>query len=82
MLARDVKLFGRYVAKVSGRHVIVQITDESAYGGWTARSETTGREVRIKSARRLSAMDGGSLDGSQVRTMTDSRVSAGQEGQP
>lgn len=44
----------RFEAKVSGRRVVVRIIGLSLYGGWNAINESTGREVRIKSAQRLS----------------------------
>jgi hypothetical protein len=53
MLKRDVKIGGRYKAKVSGGVVTVAILSESIYGGWNAKNEKTGRQVRIRSAQRL-----------------------------
>jgi hypothetical protein len=56
MKKREIEIGGRYYAKVSGRVVVVRVTAESPYGGWVARSEETGREVRIRSAARLRAV--------------------------
>ena len=49
----DVKIGGRYRAKVSGELVTVRILREAPLGGWYARNEKTGRMVRIKTAARL-----------------------------
>lgn len=50
----DVKIGGRYVAKVSEQMTVVRIVSEVAGGfGWNAVNETTGRTVRIKTAQRL-----------------------------
>lgn len=53
MRKKEVEIGARYTAKVSGRVVPVTIVRESMYGGWDARNEVTGRDVRIKSAQRL-----------------------------
>lgn len=53
MKKRDMKIGGRYAAKVSGKLAPVRITGESPYGGWGAVNETTGRAVRIRGAQRL-----------------------------
>lgn len=50
---KDVEIGARYVAKVSGNLVTVQITREHDRGGWIAMNLFTGREVRIKSAAKL-----------------------------
>jgi len=52
MLKRDVKIGGRYVAKVAGVLTVVKITGE-ATSGWAAINERSGRSIRIKSAQRL-----------------------------
>lgn len=54
MLKRNVVVGRCYVAKVSGWRVRVKITAPSTYGGWTAVNQATGREIRIKTAGRLS----------------------------
>jgi hypothetical protein len=61
MQAKDVEILGRYVAEVTGRRVVVQITSRASTGWW-ATNEATGRQVRIKTARCLSQMDGGASD--------------------
>ena len=53
MKKADVKIGGRYIAKVSGSIVPVRIDSESSHGGWNATNTKTGRAVRIKSAQRL-----------------------------
>jgi len=53
MRKAEIKIGGRYDAKVSGKIVPVRILSESMYGGWHAVNENTGRDVRIKSAQRL-----------------------------
>lgn len=53
MTKREVKIGRTYAAKVSARIVPVTLLDESRYGGWNARNESTGRDVRIKSAAKL-----------------------------
>lgn len=56
MLKMEVQIGGTYTAKISGSVVPVRITGESHYGGWVGTNTRTGREVRIKSARRLRTM--------------------------
>lgn len=53
MKAKDVKIGGTYVAKVSGKLSKVRIVRESTYGGWDAVNTSTNRAVRIKTAGRL-----------------------------
>jgi len=52
MKKAEVKIGGRYVAKVAGVLTVVKITGE-ATSGWAAINERSGRSVRIKSAQRL-----------------------------
>jgi hypothetical protein len=49
----EVKIGGVYWAKVSERIVPVRIVAESTFGGWQAVNERTGRQILIRSARRL-----------------------------
>ena len=49
----DVVVGKTYFAKVSENVVKVRITGESPYGGWYAKNEATGCDVRIRSAQRL-----------------------------
>lgn len=56
MLKKDIQIGGIYRAKVSGSKVKVQILRESPYGGWDAKNLTTNREVRIKTAARLTQL--------------------------
>ena len=53
MKKHEVKLGGRYSAKVSDKVVVVRIDAENPHGGWDATNEATGKRVRIKSAQRL-----------------------------
>jgi len=49
----EVKVGGRYVAKVSDKLTLVRIDRENPHGGWDATNEKTGKPVRIKGAQRL-----------------------------
>ena len=53
MKAKDVKLGGCYLAKISDRLTVVSIDRESPYGGWDATNLKTKRAVRIKSPAKL-----------------------------
>ena len=53
MKKHEVKVGGRYSAKVSDKVVVVRIDAENPHGGWDATNEATGKRVRIKSAQRL-----------------------------
>ena len=53
MKKADVKVGGRYSAKVSDKVVVVRIDAENPHGGWDATNEATGKRVRVKSAQRL-----------------------------
>lgn len=57
MRKADVRVGGRYTAKVSGKIVTVRITNEhhngSVYKGWDAINETSQRAIVIKTAARL-----------------------------
>ena len=53
MRKSDIQIGNKYVVKVSGRLVPVTIVRESAYGGWIGRNDSTGREIRVRSAARL-----------------------------
>lgn len=55
MKKAQVKIGGRYTAKISGNIVTVRIKSINRYGGWDAQNESTGRLVRIKSAAKLRA---------------------------
>lgn len=61
MLAPDVVVGGVYVATVSGKRVYVKVTGTYDYRrgngywrGWIATNLSTGREIRLKTAARLS----------------------------
>ena len=58
MLKKDVQVNGVYYAKVSGRRVKVKILADDVRGlngktVWLAKNLTTGRNIHIKSAQRL-----------------------------
>jgi hypothetical protein len=53
MHAKDVKIGGRYKAKVSNVATTIQIVSKSPSGGWVAENEATGRRIRVKTAQRL-----------------------------
>lgn len=53
MKKRDVVVDKRYTAKVSGKFCTVRVLRESQYGGWDCLNESTGREIRVKSAQCL-----------------------------
>lgn len=54
MKKADVKVGEVYLAKVSGKVVRVKLDAVSPFGGWLGTNKATGRQVRIKSAARLS----------------------------
>lgn len=56
MKKADVKIGGQYFATVSGRKVVVKIDAENRSGGWNATNQTTGKQVRIKTAGRLTPL--------------------------
>jgi hypothetical protein len=57
MLATDIKIHGRYGAKIGGSHgaklVNVKIIAIHPQGGWLATNLETRRTIRIRSAARL-----------------------------
>lgn len=53
MTKNDVQIGQTYQAKVSNRIVEVRIDSEYHHGGWNATNLSTGKKVRIKTARRL-----------------------------
>ena len=55
MKKADVKLSGKYIAKVSGRRVWVRVDGVALCGGWDGTNLATGRKIHIRSAQRLTA---------------------------
>jgi hypothetical protein len=53
MKKAEIRIRGRYVAKVSNKIVTVMIESENPFGGWFAINESTGKRVKIKTAARL-----------------------------
>ena len=53
MKKNEIKVGGKYVAKVSDKLTLVKITGVNPHGGWDATNEKTGKPIRIKSAQRL-----------------------------
>jgi hypothetical protein len=80
MKASEVKVGGVYTAKVSEKVVPVRIVREHQSGGWVGKNEVTGKEVRIRSARRLRypvvpiGPAGAPLPVRSVQTGTDAQV--------
>lgn len=72
VLKDEVRVGGVYAVKVSGVLAPVRITGESPYGGWVGVNTRTGREVRIKSARRLRTM----IDAEVARKSEEKSVNA------
>jgi len=56
MKAKDIKLGATYSVKVSGNIVPVRIVRPHYLSGWVGVSLRTGREIHIKSARRLRSL--------------------------
>lgn len=57
MKKANVKIGQQYIAKVSNKRVRVTIVRVVDYGGWIARNEETGRDVRIRTAARLTPIN-------------------------
>jgi hypothetical protein len=53
MNAKQITIGGEYLVKVAGILTVVRIERAHEHGGWIARNVATGREVRIRTARRL-----------------------------
>jgi len=53
MKKSEIILNHEYAAKVSGKPAFVCILSAHPISGWIGRNETTGRQIRIKSAQRL-----------------------------
>lgn len=53
MRQKDVRIGGRYVAKISNRLTTVEILGDAIGSGWIAKNINTGRRIRIKSAAKL-----------------------------
>jgi len=49
----NVEIGGCYLAKITNKLTTVKILSKATYGGWLARNLKTGREVHIKSAKKL-----------------------------
>lgn len=68
MRKSQIKIGGRYTAKVSGKLVTVRITAENPRGGWDGVNTETGRAVRFRTAGRLRATAGaGAQDGRALK---------------
>lgn len=66
MKAKDIIVGQTYLAKVSGRRAHVHIEAVSPYGGWLGRNFETGRQVRIRSPRRLQPSFPGAVGGQAI----------------
>ncbi len=81
----DVKVGGTYLAKVSGKVVLVRIDAENPRGGWDGTNTVTSKKVRIKSAQRLRGTargaTGGKGDAPAAEAGPDAtRANVGREG--
>jgi hypothetical protein len=59
MKKNEIKIGGRYVAKVSDHLVTVRIDGTNSHGGWNATNTATGKRIHVKSAQRLRSAAGG-----------------------
>lgn len=82
MKKADVKIGGKYFATVSGRKVVVKIDVENRHGGWTATNQTTGKQVRIKTAGRLTPMSGKSNNAAASDSDADGQAEAAPATKP
>jgi hypothetical protein len=57
MLKKDVVVGETYIALVSGKKTTVKIKEENEFGGWNAVNVETNREVRIRTAGRLTPIE-------------------------
>lgn len=53
MRKAEVEIGGRYLAKVSGNVVPVEVIAVHHLGGWLCKNTQTGRTIRVKSAQRF-----------------------------
>jgi hypothetical protein len=53
MQKKDIIIGGKYLAKVSGKVVIVKVISESRLGGFNVVNLTTGRSIRVRTCARL-----------------------------
>ncbi len=53
MQKKDILIGGKYLAKVSGKVVIVKVISESRLGGYQVINLTTGRSIRVRTGARL-----------------------------
>lgn len=53
MKKNEVKIGETYTAKVSGGETEVRITEECEHGGWWGINLRTGRQIRLRTGRRL-----------------------------
>ncbi len=68
MKKAEVKIGGKYYAKVSGRRCEIQIDAEKPRGGWDATNLSTGKKILIKSAQRLQGEVGAKRGRAKVTT--------------
>lgn len=53
MQKKDIIIGGKYLAKVSGKVVIVKVISESRLGGFNVVNLSTGRNIRVRTGARL-----------------------------
>ena len=59
MKIKEIKIGGRYAATVSGKRVTLRVKSLASFkpGWFYAVNETTGREIILKSGRRLTPLE-------------------------
>ncbi len=55
MKKAQIKIGGKYIAKISDKLTTVRIIGRCVYGGWDGINVQTGRMVRIRTAAKLRA---------------------------
>lgn len=53
MQKKNIVIGGKYLAKVSGKVVIVKVISEARLGGYNVINLTTGRTIRVRTGARL-----------------------------
>jgi hypothetical protein len=53
MQKKDIIVGGKYLAKVSGKIVVVKVISEATLGGYNVVNLTTGRTLRVRIGARL-----------------------------
>jgi hypothetical protein len=72
MKKTEVKIGGKYYAKVTNRRVEIRIDAVRASGGWEATNLATGKKIHIKSAQRLQGEVGERRGSTKVSAVVES----------